>query len=273
MHEKLIESNIKEKGLINVLEELKGDMNESIRVLKCITHEDVVWFLIEEDIDFSEDNEAPQQYWIKEADLSAEEKEYLHRYLPISMKEEDIISNEPINKLLRAQATKFKQLKEERKELLIELREVRFGLRLSYFLMDGDFDEDTEQKNEQLELKLIEYEDDIRDLNDNLQEQRIRTNELEIQVAKCKRRIEELNGIISGISKGANDSVEKFLKSYKKTNDIINQNKMLQEEIESKNDEIESLRSYSACGKQSEHSPSKKDDSKSEGKISYSYST
>lgn len=34
VEEKLIESKIKEKGLINVLTELKGSMNDSIRVLK-----------------------------------------------------------------------------------------------------------------------------------------------------------------------------------------------------------------------------------------------
>ena len=34
IQENLIDSNIKEKGAINVLEELKGTMNDSIRVLK-----------------------------------------------------------------------------------------------------------------------------------------------------------------------------------------------------------------------------------------------
>ena len=248
-----------------MLEELKGNMNDSIRVLKCITHEDVVWFLIEEDIEFEMDNEIPQQYWIKEADLSADEKEYLHKYLPTSMKEEDIISNEPINRVLRMQNKKYKQLRDERKELLTELREIRFGLRVSYFLMDGEFDEETEQKIHEYELKFIEYEDDITYLTENLQDQKMKTNELEIQITKCKRRIEELNGIISNISKGANDTVENFLKSYQKTNNLIHQNKMLQEEIDSKNDEIESLKSYSAWGRHNELSSLKKEDSKSEG--------
>ena len=265
----MLEANIREKGLINILEELQGTMNDSIRVLKWVTHEDTVWFLIEEDLEFVEDDEIPQQYWIKEADLSAEEKEFLHKYLPISMKEEDLVDNEPINRLLRMQSKKYKQLRDERKEMLTELREIRFGLRVSYFLMDGEFDDESEQKLHEYELKFIEYEDDITYLTENLQDQKMKANDLELQVSKWKRRIEELNGIIANISKGANDSVEKFLKSYQKTNELIHHNKMLQEEIDSKNDEIESLKNSSVLGKHVESSPSKKDDARSDGKHNF----
>ena len=64
---KLVEADIKEKGLVNVLKELKGLENDSIRILKTITHEDKVWYLIEEDfeVDISRQEE-PEQYWIRE---------------------------------------------------------------------------------------------------------------------------------------------------------------------------------------------------------------
>lgn len=265
--DKLIESQIREKGLVNVLEELQGSMNDSIRVLKCVTHEEHVWLLIEEDMEYAED-EAPQQYWIREVDLSPEEKEYIHQYLPISMREEDVVENEPANKAIRKFTKEFRDLRDERKEMLKELREIRFGMRVSYFCMESEFDEDTEQKLHEYNLKFIEYEDDITFLTENLQEQKLHSNDLELQVSKLKKRIEELNSIILNISKGSNDSVENFLKSYKKANELIHQNKMLQEEIDSKNEEIESLKNSSmVIGRPHEFSPHKKEESKSEGKI------
>ena len=56
---KLVEADIKEKGLVNILKELKGLENDSIRVLKTITYEDKVWYLIEEDfeVDISKQEE------------------------------------------------------------------------------------------------------------------------------------------------------------------------------------------------------------------------
>lgn len=243
VEEKLIESKIKEKGLINVLTELKGSMNDSIRVLKCVTHEDHVWFLIEEDVDedFIQEGDL-QQYWIKETDLSAAEKEYIHQYLPSSMKEEDASENHSINKILKSYSKQLKELKEERKELLKEWREIRFGLKISYYCMDEDFDEDIEQKLHDYDLKIIEYEDDITYLNENLQDLRLEVNELQLKNQKSQKRIEELNGIITNISRGTNETVENFLKSYKRTNELIYKNQALQDEVEAKNEEIESLK-------------------------------
>ena len=58
-----------------------------------------------------------------------------------------------------------------------------------------------------------------------------------------------MNSIIGNISKGTNETVENFLKNYKKSNELIYQNKELQEEIINKNDEIKSLTNGSGAGK------------------------
>ena len=270
VEEKLIESKIKEKGLINVLTELKGSMNDSIRVLKCVTHEDHVWFLIEEDIDedFIQDEDL-QQYWIKETDLSAAEKEYIHQYLPSSMKEEDANENHSINKILKSYSKQLKELRDERKELLKECREIRFGLKITYYCMDEDFDEDVEQKLHDYDLKIIEYEDDITYLNENLQEVKLEVNDLQLKNQKSQKRIEELNAIIANISRGTNETVENFLKSYKKTNELIYKNQALQDEVEAKNEEIESLKNSSIVGRGDLGSLHEEDKSEGTGKNSH----
>lgn len=259
---KLVKENIREKGLGNVLKELKGSMNESIRVLKYVTHEEHIWFLIEEDIDMDIEQEEPPQYWIREIDLSDEEQEYIHEYLPNSMREEDAILNDGINKTLNAYEKELKEFREERKEALKELREIRFGLKVSYYCMNEDFDEDAEQKLLEYEIKFAEYEDDIANISENYEKQRSEIMELNIRSKKQQKRIEELNGIISNISKGANESVENFLKSYKKNNELIHKNRALQEELDSKNEEIESLKNSSILG--GEHSPRRYEEHKSE---------
>ena len=146
-------------------------MNESIRVLKCVTHEDHVWFLIEEDIedDYSGAEEEIPQYWIREVDLTAEEKEYLHEYLPQSMKEEDAIENQAINKIVTEYTKKLNELRGERQKLLKECREIRYGIKVTYSCMDESFNEDAEEKLEEYEIKIIECEDDIQNLTENLQ--------------------------------------------------------------------------------------------------------
>lgn len=275
VQDKLIESEIKEKGILNILKELKGIMNDSIRVLKCITHEDKVWFLVEEDFEVDISREDPQQYWIKESDLSAEEKEYIHQFTPTSGMRENDDTEEytEINRNLKAYKKQLKELREERKDLLKELREIRFGLKITYYCMNNSFDEDTEQKLHDYDIKFIEYEDDITYLTENLQEQKILVNELEIKTKKQERRIEELNGVIANISRGTNESVERFLNSYKKTNELMHKNQELRDEVNSKNEEIESLKGGgSSVGKVHEFSP-KLEDEKSEeiGKFQFKF--
>lgn len=111
--------------------------------------------------------------------------------------------------------------------------------------MEESFDEDTEQKLQDYELKFIEYEDDITNLTENMQDLQLQANDLETANQKLSKRVEELNGIISNISRGTNETVENFLKSYKKTNELIYKNKELEGEIEVKNEEIESLKNMS----------------------------
>ena len=175
-----------------------------------------------------------------------------------------------MNKKLKEYAKQLKELRNERKELLKELREIRFGLKVSYYWMEESFDEDAEQKLHDYDIKFIEYEDDITYLNENLQDQKLEVNDLKILCNKQKKRIEELNGVISNISKGTNESVENFLKSYKKTNDILYQNRQLQEEVDSKNEEIESLKNSSLVeGVQSNRKPEEEHKSEGHGKIFY----
>ena len=224
-----------------MLEELQGTMNDSIRVLKCVTHEENVWFLIEENLEY-EDN--PPQYWIKEIDLSSEEKEYLYQYLPLSMKEEDVLENDNANKQLKIHSDKFKELWDKRKEMLKELREIRFGLKVSCYWLEGEFDDDKEQKLLDYEIKFIEFEHDITFLNEHLQEQTILANEMELKATKYLKRIEELNGVIANLSKGASDTIDNFLRSYK-NNELMYRNKLLQDEIDSKNEEVESMKNTS----------------------------
>jgi 5'-deoxynucleotidase YfbR-like HD superfamily hydrolase len=128
----LVQKSINDKGVLSMLKELKGTMNDSIRVLKCVTHEENVWFLIEEDIEVFDEEMIPQ-YWIREADLKPEEKEYLHEYLPQSMREEDAMENLKANKLIKQFTTKLNKLRKERQDLLKECREIRFGIKISYY--------------------------------------------------------------------------------------------------------------------------------------------
>ncbi|CAI2373088.1 unnamed protein product [Moneuplotes crassus] len=244
---KIIQKNIDEKGKIAVLKELKGSMNDSIRVLKCVTHESQVWFLIEEDID-DQEVDIPQ-YWIREVDLTAEEKEYLHDFLPQSMREEDITENQQINKIVSDYSDKLTDLRLERLELLKECREIRFGHKISYFCLNESFDEEAEEKLQEYDIKIIEYEDDINNLQENMQNSKLEINDLQISNRKLAKRVEELNSIIGNISHGTNETVENFLKNYQKTNDLMYKNKELMEELSNKNDEIESLKNSSAPGK------------------------
>ena len=252
VQDKLIESDIKEKGVVNILTELRGLNNDSIRVLKCVTCEDKVWFLIEEDfeVDISKDQEI-NQYWIRECDLTQDEREYIHQYVPNSgVKDLDETSDTiEINKKIKDYNLTLKDLRDERKDMLKELRDIRFGLKITYYCMDTNFDEDTEQKLYDYDIKFIEYEDDITYLTENLQEQKLAVNSLEIKSKKQEKRIQELNTIITSISKSSNESVERFLTSYKNTNNILHQNQELQHEVNSKNEEIESLKNSSAAGR------------------------
>lgn len=97
-----------------------------------MTHEEHIWFLIEEDLDEELSEEIPQ-YWIREIDLTAEEKEYLHEYLPQSMRDSDLQQNQRINKIVLDYSEKLRDLIAERQELLKECREIRFGQKISYF--------------------------------------------------------------------------------------------------------------------------------------------
>lgn len=174
-----------------------------------------------------------------------DEKEYLYQYLPLSMKEEDVLENDQLNKQLKAHSAKFRELCEERKKIMIDLKEVRFNIKVNCCCLDEEFDDDKEQKLLEYEIKLIEFEHDITFLNQHLQEQRQIANDSELKAVKCIKRIEELNGIIVNLSKGTNETVDNFLKSYKKTNELIHRNKLLQDEIDSKNEEIESMKNTS----------------------------
>lgn len=88
--------------------------------------------MIEEDIELSNEEMIPQ-YWIREADLKPDEKEYMHEFIPQSMKEEDAAENNQTNKLIKQFNIKLSQLRKERQNLLKECREIRFGLRVSYY--------------------------------------------------------------------------------------------------------------------------------------------
>ena len=262
---KLVESDIKEKGIVNILKELKGLENDSIRVLKTITHEDKVWYLIEEDfeVDISRQEE-PEQYWIRESDLTDEERDYIHEFIPSSGMEdfEDTGSYLEINNKLKEYTQQLQDLKKERSDLLKDLREIRFGLKITYYCMENNFDEDAEQKMYDQDIKIIEYEDDITYLNENLQEQKITVNQLQLKSKKQEKRIEELNGIIANISKNTTQSVDRFIESYKRANDLVHKNRELQDEINSKNDEIESMKNSSMTGRQNDFFPA--EESKSE---------
>ena len=174
-----------------------------------------------------------------------DEKEYLYQYLPLSMKEEDVLENDYLNKQLKVLSTKFRELCEERKKIMIDLKEVRFNIKVNCCCLDEEFDDDKEQKLLEYEIKLIEFEHDVTFLNQHLQEQRQIANDMEHKAVKYMKRIEELNGIIMNLSKGTNETVDNFLKSYKKTNELIHRNKLLQDEIDSKNEEIESMKNTS----------------------------
>lgn len=185
------------------------------------------------------------------------------------MKEEDANENHSINKILKSYSKQLKELRDERKELLKECREIRFGLKITYYCMDEDFDEDVEQKLHDYDLKIIEYEDDITYLNENLQEVKLEVNDLQLKNQKSQKRIEELNAIIANISRGTNETVENFLKSYKKTNELIYKNQALQDEVEAKNEEIESLKNSSIVGRGDLGSLHEEDKSEGTGKNSH----
>ena len=112
--------------------------------------------------------------------------------------------------------------------------------------MDESFDEEAEQKLQEYDIKIIEYEDDITNLTENMQNAKLEVNDLQISNQKLAKRVEELNSIISNISQGTNETVENFLKNYKRTNELSHKNHELQEEISHKNDEIESLKNSSS---------------------------
>lgn len=208
-----------------------------------------MWYLIEEDfdVDISREDE-PVQYWIRECDLTIEERDYIHQFSPSSGVRdlEDTGDYIEINKRLKSYTDVLKDLRDERKDLLKELREIRFGLKITYYCINEDFDEDAEQKLHDYDIKFIEYEDDIAYLNENLEEQKLLVNELMLKSKKQEKRIEELNSVISTISKNSNESVERFLSSYKRTNELMHKNQELQDEVHSKTEEIESLKNSSA---------------------------
>ena len=172
------------------------------------------------------------------------------------MKEfEDTGSYIEINNKLKDYTQKLQDLKKERSDLLKDLREIRFGLKITYYCIENNFNEDDEQKMYEQDIKIIEYEDDITYLNENLQEQKIMVNQLQIKSKKQEKRIEELKGIISNISKDTNQSVDRFIESYKRTNDLVYRNRELQDEINSKNEELESLKNSSITGRPNEVFP------------------
>jgi chromosome segregation ATPase len=78
-----------------------------------------------------------------------------------------------------------------------------------------------------------------------MQDLKLQANDLEIANQKLSKRVEELNSTVSTMSKTTNAPVEDFLKSYKKTNDLIHKNQELQSELENKNEEIESIKNMS----------------------------
>ena len=162
---------------------------------------------------------------------------------------EDTGSYIEINDKLKDYTQQLQDLKKERSDLLKDLREIRFGLKITYYCMENNFDEDAEQKMYDQDIKIIEYEDDIIHLNENLQEQKITVNQLQIKSKKQEKRIEELNGIISNISKNTTQSVDRFIESYKHVNDLVYRNRELQDEVNSKNEELESLKNSFITGR------------------------
>lgn len=227
-------SNIQKKGKIKVLKELKDTMNDSIRILKCVNYDSKLWYLIEENDEFLSESDL-QQYWIQDADLTAEEKEFVHEYLPQSMLEDP---DPVLNSKISTYKIQIASLECARQELLKECREIRLGLKIAYFCMDEEFDEEVEQKLYQYDIQIIEDEDEIKNLSENINQQKLEINALKLKNLQLSKRLEEMNVLLrerNDAIGGEEQLVEKTMK--------------LEQELERKNEEIESLKNSSIVGK------------------------
>ena len=104
--------------------------------------------------------------------------------------------------------------------------------------MDEEFDEEVEQKLYQYDIQIIEDEDEIKNLSENINQLKLETNALKLKNLQLSKRVEEMNVLLREKNDAAGDEGQLHEKNLK-----------LEQEIERKNEEIESLKNSSIVGK------------------------
>lgn len=98
-----------------------------------------------------------------------------------------------------------------------------------------------EDKLQQYDIKIIEYEDDINILTEDVTELQLKNNQLRTSNLKYKKRIKELNAIMYDLAAGGGELVLKAAQSIKESDLMRERVSKLQGDIHNKNLQLASL--------------------------------
>ncbi len=135
-------------------------------------------------------------FWVKKSSLSEDQLEYLYQFTPKVMLEHDdmllkledlepegqVEKNERTSEAVELLRSVFSDLSFQRKQYQQDLAEIKQGLRQGNFLGDEELSEEVEQRQHQLEQKVMDLENQMGCNNEEASELALKVNAKEMQI-------------------------------------------------------------------------------------------